>query len=154
MELLEVENDVEGDRRKVNIHICHLCECDSGRGWCTNPLHMYIGTAEENCADKSDDAKSAGGKIGGKTSMERNRGLFDPKNKETVRKGNREGGKNSKGGVTAANLKRICLVTGAVMNPGNLARYQRKRGIDTHLYADLDGSDITSQTMLMGLAAM
>jgi hypothetical protein len=31
---------------------CHLCECDSQNGGCTNPKHLYFGTHEENIWDK------------------------------------------------------------------------------------------------------
>ena len=80
--------------------------------------------------------------------MEEKKGLFDPKNAEAQREGRR------KGGATTNGKKRICLVTGKISAPGPLAQYQKSRGIPTHLYTDLDGCDLVSQTMLMGLALM
>jgi hypothetical protein len=45
-----------------------------------------------------------------------------------------------------------CLVTGFVSNPGPLTNHQQARGISTLLRTKLDGTDLTSQTMLLGLA--
>ena len=31
---------------------CHLCDCDSNHGACSNPQHLYFGTQEENSKDR------------------------------------------------------------------------------------------------------
>ena len=32
----------------VGMHLCHLCNHDSSNGGCSNPLHLYFGTNQEN----------------------------------------------------------------------------------------------------------
>jgi hypothetical protein len=36
----------------VGMHVCHLCDCDSTHGACSNPKHLYFGTPTENQKDK------------------------------------------------------------------------------------------------------
>jgi hypothetical protein len=44
-------------------HTCHLCDNNSKSGSpCTNPLHLYYGTPQENEADKSPKARKASAK--------------------------------------------------------------------------------------------
>lgn len=44
----ELVNDVEHWSRKPGVCLCHHCEHDSANGWCTNPLHLHLGTTQEN----------------------------------------------------------------------------------------------------------
>lgn len=53
-----IEDDVER-WRDARIHRCHLCQHHSQNGWCSNPQHIYIGTASENAADKDPSATCA-----------------------------------------------------------------------------------------------
>ena len=57
LDFLSVFDDI-GDWRKHGIQRCHACEMDSTRGWCVNPLHIYIGTVSENMMDKSPTIRS------------------------------------------------------------------------------------------------
>lgn len=153
LEKLGLENDA-GNWTKEKVCVCHLCACDSQNGWCTNTDHLYLGSPSENQFDLPEKVRKASSSKAGKKVVELGVGLHDPKNKEVVLEGRRKGGQ--KGGpqgsqVTNTRL-RLCLVTGYVSSPGPLAQYQRARGVPTHLYAELDGSDLVSQTVLLGLA--
>lgn len=46
--LFELVNDVEYWSLKPGVQLCHHCEHDSSNGWCTNPLHLHLGTTQEN----------------------------------------------------------------------------------------------------------
>ena len=74
--------------------------------------------------------QSKGGKKSAVTNRANGTGLYDPKIQ-------------SAGGKIVGNQRWQCLETGFIANPGNLARYQKKRGIDTSLRiqlpADLPG---------------
>ena len=48
--LLGVEDDV-ADWRTEKVCCAHLCGHHSKNGWCTNPLHLYVGTVWENAHD-------------------------------------------------------------------------------------------------------
>ena len=48
---------------QINIHCCHLCSYDKTLHRCINPLHMYIGTRQENELDKPQDQRSASASI-------------------------------------------------------------------------------------------
>ena len=55
------------------VQLCHLCKnnCrinkkDSNKHTCTNPSHVYFGTAQENNLDRDPDDRKNGGRIGGK----------------------------------------------------------------------------------------
>lgn len=52
LDFLNIENDVNNWREK-GVQRCHLCKCDSTKGWCENPKHLYIGTVSENMMDKN-----------------------------------------------------------------------------------------------------
>ena len=54
---------------------------------------------------------------------------FHGRSKEEIIEYGRMGG--LKGGKTTSSQKWVCLETGFVANAGNLAKYQRARGIDT-----------------------
>lgn len=148
LKVLGLTDDVPNWKTK-KIQLCHLCENHSENGWCSNPEHIYIGTASENHQDKKADVRflvaSKGGKKGGPVgaSVQRELGIGiynsgDPR----VLEGKRKGG----------SIRRMCLVTGFVSNAAGLARYQRAEGIPTHLSASLDGRTLISQTALLGLA--
>lgn len=99
------------------------------------------------------EGRVKGGRKGGRRTVELGVGLHDPKKPELRREGGRKGGlaNGGKGARTTNSQRRLCLVTGHVSNPGALAQYQKKRGVPTYLYAELDGSDLVSQTALLGL---
>lgn len=192
LDKLGLEDDIE-NWAKAGINLCHVCDQHSSNGWCTNPDHLYVGTALENCWDKTEEARKAPGRRvvelkagvhnpknkevvregsrkggqkgaklgvglhapgkqakGGRKSTELKVGLHDPKNKEAVLEGSRKGGRTT--AETLNKRKRLCLVTGHVSTPGPLACVQKAQGVPTHLYAELDGSDLVSQTVLLGLA--
>lgn len=135
---------------------CHLCPNDSKSGTvCMNPLHLYLGTPFENHMDIPEAVRQnsysrrgqvggksrtpegmsragqVGGKIGGRVLVEQRKGLFDPRNREKVIEGCREGGR--KGCATINAVRWRCLETGHISNSGGLSRYQKARGIDTRL---------------------
>lgn len=49
----------------------HLCEHGSTNGWCSNPLHYYIGTAQENAHDRFRDARERRAGVEGSDSLSR-----------------------------------------------------------------------------------
>jgi hypothetical protein len=51
LDFLGIEDDLNS-WAAARVNRCHLCTCDSTKGWCANPLHYYIGTAAENTADQ------------------------------------------------------------------------------------------------------
>ena len=44
----ELVNDVENWTVGRGVHLCHHCENDTNHGWCGNPLHLHLGTTQEN----------------------------------------------------------------------------------------------------------
>jgi ribosomal protein S27AE len=42
-----IEDDVS-NKVASKISRCHVCQCDSLRGWCRNPSHSFLGTHTEN----------------------------------------------------------------------------------------------------------
>ena len=97
----DLEDDI-GNWAKSGIERCHLCKHDSHNGYCSNPLHIYIGTKRENRLDiepevRSQIARTAGKEgchIGGKRSAELGVGVHD-KSDPRVIEGNRKGGKRA-----------------------------------------------------------
>jgi hypothetical protein len=77
---------------------------------------------------RSKEKMSQDGKLGGKIAKENKLGFFSLP-KEEKRKNSIKGGKS--GGKSVCSQKWKCTETGFIANPGNLTRYQRKRGIDT-----------------------
>ena len=92
---------------------------------------IFALTKEERKIISSNGGKiggSKGGKIGGKKTYELGVGLYaiPPEEKvEICRRGGKAAGK-----ITSSQ-KWLCLETGFITNPGNLTKYQKKRGIDT-----------------------
>jgi general stress protein YciG len=92
---------------------------------------IFALTKEERKIISSNGGKkggSKGGKKGGKKTYELGVGLYaiSPEEKvEICRRGGKAAGK-----ITSSQ-KWKCLETGFITNPGNLTKYQRKRGIDT-----------------------
>jgi hypothetical protein len=68
------------------------------------------------------------GRMGGKKIKELSVGIFELTSKQLSKNGKKGGKKGSKK-TNAQKWK--CLETGFITNPGNLTKYQRKRGIDT-----------------------
>lgn len=56
LEKLSLEDDVE-NWVKGKVHVCHLCERHSANGWCSNPLHLYLGTPRENKLDTPQEVR-------------------------------------------------------------------------------------------------
>ena len=75
---------------------------------------------------KKDSKK--GGKISGKKHKENKTGIFGLTPEQTSENARKAGKIGSK--ITNSQ-KWMCLETGFITNPGNLTKYQRKRGIDT-----------------------
>ena len=65
---LGLDNDIE-NWQKAGINTCHLCNNGThSEEVCSNPLHIYFGTAKENAGDVPPEARKAAGKAGGKAS--------------------------------------------------------------------------------------
>jgi hypothetical protein len=57
---LLLEDDIPLWRGRI--HRCHVCENDTQKKFvCVNPLHLYIGTLQENLLDRSPKKAAAGG---------------------------------------------------------------------------------------------
>jgi hypothetical protein len=69
-----------------------------------------------------------GGKISGKKHKENNTGIFGLTPEQTSENARKAGKLGSK--ITNSQ-KWMCLETGFITNPGNLTKYQNKKGIDT-----------------------
>ncbi len=100
---LGVEDDVV-DWRSERVCCAHLCEHDSQRGWCTNPLHLYLGTPSENSFDLPEEVRKARSVKAGK-------------------KGGPKGG--SKGGQSTTSQLWVSLHDGFVSNVLNVAKHNR-----------------------------
>ena len=137
--LLGITNDI-ANWKSGRINMCHLCQNDSKRGWCENPEHIYIGTMGENQLDLPPEVRAKGGI----TCKVNQLGIHAPGEA-------RRGG--LKGGIAQGKVKRVCLVSGHISTPAGLAVHQRANGVPTYLYAGLDGKDIASKTVLLGLAS-
>ena len=58
-------NDID-NWKKAKVEFCHLCECHSRNGWCVNPMHLYIGTTQENKMDQPLEVLVESGRLLGK----------------------------------------------------------------------------------------
>lgn len=223
LSLLGLEDDVE-NWTQGKVHLCHLCDHHSKNGWCSNPLHLYVGTASENSLDvpedvrksswaaalearnreKDENGKSVNAVLAGKAGAEgrnrekdeRGRSVNAVKGAEAANSKKDERGKSLagvrgaaagnaekdergrsanavkgavvtnterdeqgrclnplkgaeatnaeknekgqsvnavKGGVTTAAQRFVCLVTGRVLAPAPLTRYQKAKGVPTEL---------------------
>ncbi len=63
LEKFGLENDVD-NWKTGKIETCHLCACDSKKGYCENPDHLYIGTPKENCSDKDPEDRKTDSRVG------------------------------------------------------------------------------------------
>jgi len=108
-DFLGVKNDV-GNLRTAGIGVNHMCENDTDRGRCVNPLHLMIGTKSENSLDRSAFAAGAGG-----------RAAKGRKNTWTERE------TFVKGAKTTASQRWKSLIDGHIAPPGPLAGRIRKQ---------------------------
>lgn len=137
--LLGVTDDIANWKGR-RINMCHLCQHDSKKGWCENPEHIYIGTMRENQLDLPPEVRAKGGN----TAKKKRLGIHAP---GVARQA------GLIGGIAQGRIKRMCLVSGHISTPAGLAVHQRAKSVPTYLYAGLDGKDLTSQTVLLGLAS-
>jgi hypothetical protein len=169
LELLGLENDISSWKSHPGqVHLCHLCDHNSHNGWCSNPLHLYIGTARENARDVPFELRSEQGKrngpLGGQKAVSERLGWFAPGRQS---RGGQRGGaiqgkrnyqektglfdpKNTSrvqegqskggrtGGKTATEVRDVSLHDGFVDAPCRVAHHNRAVGAEASYRVRLD----------------
>lgn len=152
LKLLGLENDVP-DWKTGRVQCCHVCKHDSQNGWCSNPLHLYVGTPSENQLDLPEELRKEKGKAPHREKDENGKSVNAVKcGKATHREKDEEGksvnavkaGKEdrSKGGKTATSQVWVSLLDGFVGHAANVALHNRAVGAETEYRVRLTKEEV------------
>ena len=119
---LGVEDNVP-NWRTARIQICHSCECHSKNGYCENPLHISVGTVQENQTDIPFTVRQETGRKAGRRSAELGAGFHNPEVRENNYRKQRKAIQvthiESGGTVTFKSVRLAAWALG--LNPGHLS---------------------------------
>jgi general stress protein YciG len=101
--------------------------CEAGKKGGKTSYEKGVGIHNRSKEQMTEDGKK-GGKIAGETHKKNGTGIFAMTSEEKSNAG-KKGGK--KAGKISCSQIWECTITNYRANPGNLAKYQKKRGIDT-----------------------
>ncbi|MDB4336947.1 hypothetical protein OAA10_00380 [bacterium] len=132
LELLGLTNDL-ASRSKTGM-VLHACGCDSNRGGCRNPQHLYFGTFSENMQDIPEEDRRE---------RARKCAVADPVSRSNAGK---------IGGPVATTQKWISLIDGFISNPSNVARHNRSIGADPDARIKIDDLEAPA-AVFTGVAA-
>ena len=149
LERFGIENDIDNWKRN-SVAMCHLCDCHSQNGWCTNLDHIYIGTYSENRKDNPMEVRSASGyQLQSAVSYE-TCSLGGRRGSATLHSEKTPDGKS----VLAVRVgqmlnadKWMFIESGRISNAGVVGGWQKNRSLRLRL----TGKDLSSQVILMAL---
>ncbi len=172
--LLGVEDDIP-NWRAGKVCCAHLCDHHSKNGWCTNPLHFYVGTVSENQLDKPEETRKAIAQAAHQQKDELGRSVTAVKASEAANKERDDEGKSvnaARAGQAANRVKTedgrsvnavragkkgirvthrivwVSLCDGLVSTPANVVRHNKAMGTDSNNKVQLTPEEAVTYTPL------